>query len=135
MTLERHWIGTGEMDGPEGASSSPIPSHFDGRPLGPIAAPRDTGTESVDRPRRGPQSAESGTWHDEGAVVGGQFGEAGAVLALKELLDFDDGKELPLLVAGPSLVEPLDHEAAASMLVQDLLLGFRVRLPRGNTGS
>ena len=29
--------------------------------------------------------------------------KAGAVLAVKELLDFDDGKELPLL-AGPSLI-------------------------------
>lgn len=31
--------------------------------------------------------------------------KAGAVLALKELLDCDDGKELPLLVAGPSLID------------------------------
>lgn len=29
----------------------------------------------------------------------------GAVLASKELLDFDDGNELPLFIAGPSLIE------------------------------
>jgi hypothetical protein len=79
-------------------------------------------------------------------------------LALKELLDFDDGKELPRF-ARPSLIETqavsnepaegltsatgfggkkallFGHDAAASLLVENLFLRFRVRLPRGNTGS
>jgi hypothetical protein len=81
------------------------------------------------------------------------------VLALKEIFDFDDGNELPLLIAGFSLIEtlavlderaewvanarnfcgkkavPVDGEGAASILVQDVPLRFRVRLPRGDTGS
>ena len=96
------------------------------RPLVPIARPCviETRGAAPEPPGRA-LGAMKARWY-------AAIWKVGEVLALKELLEFDDNNGASTLYRTAGA---LDHEGAASILVQGGPLRFRVRLPRGNTGS